>query len=299
MPESAAEPPVAEAEEEPAAEAEDSPAADAEDDSEAVPAAEAEGTSTNENSPEAAAAMMSEEVKAVEAQDARTAALDLRAQEEQAQAQLPFGRNTMTIIITNLVAALLSFAAMTLTGQQQDHLIVQGLICLALPLAYLFRQFSLAISQRAVLGIAAGLAMVAILFVTLVQPGLSKSYELAEFHKTSTLQLEQQNQLIEKVREYSIVEEPMVVFGRDCWIYTAADSYSATRYATQPFSTEFRPDLNDDFYRQVGVASTTVDEMLLVGRIEDGRIEQYPNISEYELVFSNEVFVLYHRIPPP
>jgi hypothetical protein len=41
------------------------------------------------------------------------------------------------------------------------------------------------------------------------------------------------------------------------------------------------------------------DSGLLVGRVDDGLIEQYPGIDGYELVFENQSYEIYRRIEEP
>jgi hypothetical protein len=141
--------------------------------------------------------------------------------------------------------------------------------------------------------------MVILLMLTVWVPGFNASAKLSSDQRAWTRELGEQKELIAAIESNRVEtdqsEEPMVVFGDNCWIYTASDSYSATRYAYQTFSKELRPDLQEDFYRQVGVAGNTIDSLLLAGRIEEGVIEQYPQLGEYDLVFQNDRYVLYRK----
>jgi hypothetical protein len=210
----------------------------------------------------------------------------------------PFGDNTRTLIATNLATALIAFALMTLSGRPDEPLMLQGLICLVIPLAYLLHFFTHGILHKQTPRIVLGAALIVLLAATVAVPGFSTTAAAIEQQRESTPQLREQQELVRAVLAYRDAEsggdEPLVVFGDECWVYLAVDSYSATRYAYQPFSTTFRPDLNADFYRQLGIA----DSYLLAGRVDDGLIERYPGISGYERVFENSRYVLYRKAEP-
>jgi hypothetical protein len=213
--------------------------------------------------------------------------------------EFPFGSGTPFLMIANLLAALLLFISMAIPGVQENHVLLQGVICLAVPVAYAAQFFIKAFYSKAKVRVVFGALMVILLATIIWIPGLFTSVEVSGDQHRGTRELKEQNELIAAIESNRVgadqSEEPMVVFGNNCWIYTASDSYSATRYAYQTFSKELRPDLQEDFYRQVGIAGNTIDSLLLAGRIEEGVIEQYPQLGEYDLVFQNEHYVLYRK----
>ncbi|MDR1013800.1 MAG: hypothetical protein LBL86_02300 [Coriobacteriales bacterium] len=200
-----------------------------------------------------------------------------------------FGRSTLPLLMANLAATLLVFAAMAYSGRPDEHLALQGLVCLVVPLAYLIdlavRRVREGLGLRAVLG----LALVVLLALSLAVPGVVTGASRIQEQRTEDAALVEQREVVEAVRRNLAYDEPIIVFGDDCWVYTAAGTYSATKYPAQPFSASFRPDLDSDFYRQVGVAEAA----LLVGRLDEGSIERYPGIGDYRLVFKNARYEVY------
>jgi hypothetical protein len=207
----------------------------------------------------------------------------------------PFGPRTLSLIVTNLVAAVLILAVTVVPGRTDDHLMLQGLVCLAIPLAYVLNLFVRSFLTKARLQSLLGVVLIAILGLALVLPSITVTVGRAQEQRMGTPSLAVQQELVEAVQRYLVVDEPIIVFGDDCWIYTAADTYSATRYPYQPFDATFRPDLNADFFRQVGVAEAG----LLVSRVGDGAIESYPGIGDYQQVFKNTRYQVYLFTPPP
>jgi hypothetical protein len=204
----------------------------------------------------------------------------------------PFGRNTRLLIITNLIAALLILLTMTVAGRMDEHAALQGLIALVIPLAYLIHLCVRGVFCRALPRRVFGLILIAFLMLSLSAPGLWVSVAAALEQQQISRELAERQDVIAEVRALQDEEAPLIVFGDDCWIYTAADSWSATRYAYQPFSESFRADLNADFYRQVKIA----DSLLLIGRRDEGLIEHYPGITDYEPVFQNQHYEIYRKI---
>jgi hypothetical protein len=211
----------------------------------------------------------------------------------------PFGRNTGILIATNLFAALLVFLMMAVPGRADEQLVLQGLICLVIPLTYVIHRFVRSFFSRAWLRMALGVVAVALLALVLVVPSFNAVTALAQEQRESDSGLVEQRELVNEIRSYREYDEPIIVFGNDCWVYTASGSYSATRYAYQPFGPGFRsirrPDLTTGFYRQVKIAEST----LLVGRVGEHLVESYPGIHDYELVFENRRYELYRRIEEP
>ncbi|MDR2106796.1 MAG: hypothetical protein LBP24_05255 [Coriobacteriales bacterium] len=218
------------------------------------------------------------------------------AQPPALQDDAPFGRNTLALVVTNLFAALLVFAAMAIPGSPNEHIVLQGLICLVIPLVSVIHLFMRAFSDRAKLRVVLGLVLIALLSLSLVVPGVVTTVTLTRRQQEMSLELVEQRELVNTMLSYQVLDEPVIVFGNDCWIYTALDSYSATRYAYQPFTLtsapEFRPDLRTDFYRQVNVAQS----QFIIGRVSDNLVEQYPNIGEYERIFENQRYEIYRRV---
>jgi hypothetical protein len=206
----------------------------------------------------------------------------------------PFGQYTLLLIATNLIAALLIFWAMAIPGQQDEHVALQGLVCLAIPLAYVLRFFMRGIFAGEKLRIILGATLVVLLVLSLGAPGLTETVSRVQEQRRESPELTQQRELIAELRNQRGYDEPIIVFGDDCWIYIAAGSYSATRYAYQPFDPGFNPGLDADFYRQIRVAEST----LLVGRTNEGLAERYPGINEYEKIFENQRYEIYRRIEP-
>jgi hypothetical protein len=206
----------------------------------------------------------------------------------------PFGRHTLLLIVTNLIAALLVFLTMAIPGQQDENVVLQGLICLAIPLAYILHFFMRGIFSRERLRIMLGAVLVVLLGLSLGVPGFTETASRVREQREESPELVQQQELVAEVRNQQGYDEPIIVFGDDCWIYIAAGSYSATRYAYQPFDLGFDPGLDADFYRQIKVAEST----LLVGRTNEGLVERYPGISEYERIFKNQYYEVYRRIEP-
>jgi hypothetical protein len=208
----------------------------------------------------------------------------------------PFGRYTFLLIATNFVAAILVFLLMAIPGQTSEHYALQGLLCLVIPLAYVLRLATRAFSRqgRSKPRMVLGAALVVLLALSLGAPGLTETLSRIREQQQDGVEFAQQRELIVEIRAQQGYDEPIIVFGNDCWIYTAADTYSATRYAYQPFDLGFRPALDADFYRQVRVAEST----LLIGRVGEGRLERYPGIDEYERVFANRRYEVYRRLEP-
>jgi hypothetical protein len=214
------------------------------------------------------------------------------------QDDAPFGRNTRALIVANLVAALICLVLMTVPGRMDERLVLQGLVCLVIPLAYVLHLFVRGIFRKEKLRMVFGAAVVVLLAVTVGAPGFATTAALAQKQRDETPELIEQRGLANAVLTLRATEdsdEPLIVFGDECWVYSAVGSYSATRYAYQPFDATFRPDLNADFYRQIRIA----DSDLLVGRIGEGRVEKYPGIDGYELVFKNRSYEIYRKIAPP
>jgi hypothetical protein len=205
-----------------------------------------------------------------------------------------FGRYTFLLIATNFVAAILVVLLMAVPGQPSEHYALQGLLCLVIPLAYVLHLATRVLSRRGQSKpyIALGVVLIVSLSLSLGVPGLAETLSRIREQREDSAELAQQRELIAEVQRQQGYDEPIIVFGNDCWIYTAADTYSATRYAYQPFDLGSRPALDADFYRQVGVA----ESMLLVGRIGEGLIERYPGIDEYERVFANRRYEVYRRL---
>jgi hypothetical protein len=211
----------------------------------------------------------------------------------------PFGRNTGLLIATNLFAALLVFLTMAIPGRTDEPLVLQGLICLVIPLVFVINLFVRSFFSRAWLRVALGVVAVALLALILVVPAFDAVTVLAREQRESDPRLVEQQELVREIRRYREYDEPIIVFGNDCWVYTASGSYSATRYAYQPFGPGLgrglRPDLTTGFYRQVRIAEST----LLVGRVGENLVESYPGIDGYELIFENQRYELYRRIEEP
>jgi hypothetical protein len=133
----------------------------------------------------------------------------------------------------------------------------------------------------------------------LAVPGFETVTALTREQRERDSGLAEQRELVNEIKKYREYDEPIIVFGNDCWVYTASGSYSATRYAYQPFDLEFkfvrRPDLTTGFYRQVMIAEST----LLVGRVGENLVESYPGVHDYELIFENRHYELYRRIEEP
>jgi hypothetical protein len=204
----------------------------------------------------------------------------------------PFGRNTLLLLITNLIAAFLILLVTALGGRTDGYLGLPLLVCLAVPLATLIHRMVLGFRNKEVLRAVFGLALVVLLTLSTVMPSATAILEATREQRVESPALIEQRELVAALRGYERDGAPFIVFGDDCWIYTAVDSYSATRYAYQPFNEQFRPDLQADFYRQVKIA----DSLLLVGRSGEDLIERYPNIDAYELVFENPSYKIYHRL---
>jgi hypothetical protein len=214
------------------------------------------------------------------------------------QEDAPFGRNTRALIVANLIAALICYTLMAVPGRPDEYLALQGLVCLVIPLAYVLHFFVRGIFKKEKLRIVFGAVVVVLLAVTVGVPGFATTATLVQRQGDETPKLIEQQELANAVLMLRAVEDsgdPLVVFGDECWVYPAVGSYSATRYAYQPFSATFRPDLNADFYRQIRIA----DANLLVGRLDEGRIEKYPGIDGYELVFKNRSYEVYRKLEPP
>ncbi len=217
--------------------------------------------------------------------------------------EFPFGPATPLLMIANLLAAALLFVTMAITADQSNHILMQAIICLVVPLAYVVQFFIKSIyAKNALRGITSG-ALIVLLIAFIWFPGAITSVEHSQAARGHNAELRQQEELISAIKasraqsnqEDDQVDEPMVVFGSNCWVYTATDSYSATRYAYQKFSQSFGTNLNEDFYRQIGIAGNTTDQLLLAGRKQDGLIDQFPQLSEYELIFQNDSYVLYRK----
>jgi hypothetical protein len=210
------------------------------------------------------------------------------------QDDAPFGRNTRALIVANLAATLSCLFLMAVPGRMDEHLVLQGLVCLVIPLAYVLHLFVRGIFRKEKLRIVFGAVIVVLLAVTVGVPGFATTATFAQGQRDETPELIEQQGLANAVlilRAAEDSDEPLIVFGDECWVYPAVGSYSATRYAYQPFDTTFRPDLNADFYRQVRIA----DSDLLVGRVDEGRIEKYPGIDGYELAFKNRSYEIYRK----
>jgi hypothetical protein len=210
------------------------------------------------------------------------------------QDDAPFGRNTRALIVANLAAAFICLFLMAVPGRLDEHLVLQGLVCLVIPLAYVLHLFVRGIFRKEKLRMVFGAAVVVLLAVTVGVPGFATTATLAQGQRDETPELIEQQGLANAVLTLRAAEdsdEPLIVFGNECWVYSAVGSYSATRYAYQPFDATFRPDLNADFYRQVRIA----DSDLLVGRIDERRVEKYPGIDGYELVFKNRSYEIYRK----
>jgi hypothetical protein len=205
---------------------------------------------------------------------------------------LPFGRHTLLLLVTNLIATFLVFLTMAIPGQQDEAAALQGLVCLAIPLAYVLHFFMRGIFSGERVRIMLGAALVVLLGLSLGAPGLIETTARVQAQREESPELLQQRELAAELRSQQGYDEPIIVFGNDCWIYIAADSYSATRYAYQPFDLGFNPGLDADFYRQIRVAEST----LLVGRTTEGLAERYPGINEYEKIFENQRYEIYRRI---
>jgi hypothetical protein len=213
------------------------------------------------------------------------------------QDDAPFGRNTRALIAANLAAAFMCLFLMAVSGRMDEYLVLQELICLVIPLAYVLHFFARGIFRKEKLRIVFGATVVVLLAVTVGVPGFATTATLAQEQRNETPELIEQQGLADEILILRTVEdsgEPLVVFGDECWVYPAVGSYAATRYAYQPFDATFRPDLNADFYRQVRIA----DADLLVGRIDERRIEKYPGIEDYELIFKNRSYEIYRRLEP-
>jgi hypothetical protein len=204
----------------------------------------------------------------------------------------PFGENTVALLLTNLAATVLVFLTMAVPGRMDEYVVLQGLICLVIPLAYAFHLIERGLFNRAWPRVAFGLVVAVLLALFVAVPGFTASAALAREQQSGSFELDEQRELVNAIKGYQEYDEPLIVFGDDCWIYTAVDSYSATRYPYQPFSDEFRPDLNANFYRQIGIAEAA----LFIGRVDEGLIERYSGIDEYERVFENQRYEIYHRI---
>lgn len=215
------------------------------------------------------------------------------------RAEFPFGQATPLLMVANLLAAILLFVTMSIPGDQGGHVLMQGIICLAVPLGYVAQFFIKGIYSKSLSRIAIGSVFVLLLLIFVWVPGVVSSVKLAGEQRTSSWEQSQKNELITAIKssqaEIGHSGEPMVVFGEDCWIYTKSDSYSATRFAYQPFSNDLRPDLNNEFYRQVDIAGNTINGLLLAGRTSEGLIGRYPMIDGYDLIFQNDSYVLYRK----
>ncbi|MDR3037228.1 MAG: hypothetical protein LBU31_02300, partial [Coriobacteriales bacterium] len=174
----------------------------------------------------------------------------------------PFGSDTLLLILTNLVTTCIAVAAMAAPGSMNEPVVLHGLICLLIPLAFVINLAVKSVSDRAPLKIVFGLVLVVLLGLSFSAPGVTATITRAQEQQTSSPELVDQQELVAALAKWQQDDEPTIIFGDECWIYSAVDSYSATRYAWQPFDEVFRPDLYADFYRQVGVA----DARLLIGR---------------------------------
>jgi hypothetical protein len=203
-----------------------------------------------------------------------------------------FGGNTVTLIFANLVATLAVYGVMALKGSTSEHIILPGLICLAIPLAYAFQLFVLGFKKRAYLQIAVGGVFALALAAVVIIPGFGATIALADTQRLEPPELLEQEDLVAALRANQTDDEPIIVFGDGCWVYTAIDSYSATRYAYQPFSASFRADLNNDFYRQVNVARA----QLIVDSSAEGLAARYPGIDDYEQIYAHGTYKIYQRI---
>lgn len=215
----------------------------------------------------------------------------------------PFGPGTPFLIIANLLSAVLLYAAMALPGNQEGHVLLQGLICLVIPLAYVV-QFSIkSLYAKSLIQLIPAWLFMVLLLVFVWIPGYARALETTKEQSVETADLQEQRELVDAINTYKAetgsFDDPIVVFGNNCWAYTATNSYSATRYACQTFSNELRADLNQSFYNQIGIAANSLDSLLLVGKTDDGRIEQYPLLSEYKQVFRNNSYELYQKRPKP
>jgi hypothetical protein len=207
----------------------------------------------------------------------------------------PFGRNTLSLIAANLIAAFLLLYFTVEPGSTDGYLTLQLLVCLVVPLAALVHRLLRSFINKERLRAAFGLLFIVLLGLFAVAPGIAATTTLALEQRTESAELAEQRELVEVLRSFDADDEPLIVFGDDCWIYRAADSYSATRYAYQPFGPQLRPDLQTDFYRQVTVA----DAQILVGRVGSGLVELYPHINGYERVYESQHYEVYRRIPEP
>ncbi|MDR0347709.1 MAG: hypothetical protein LBH56_04980 [Coriobacteriales bacterium] len=206
--------------------------------------------------------------------------------------EAPFGRNTGTLIITNLCAALLVFSTMALPGRTDEHLVLSGLICLLLPMAYLLNLGVQSFLNKAPLRMSLTVALVALLAVFLGLPGFRAALSLAREQRQQSSALAEQQELVREIQSRQSSDEPLIVYGDECWVYVASGSPSATLYAYQPFGATLRPDLSADFQRQ----ATRAEATLLVGRVGEGLVERFRGIDGYERIFKNRQYELYRRI---
>jgi hypothetical protein len=207
----------------------------------------------------------------------------------------PFGRNTLSLVVANFIAALLLLYFTVEPGLTDGYLTLQLLMCLVIPLAAVVHRLLRSFVNKERLSAAFGLLLIVLMSLAAVVPGITASTTLAREQREESPELIEQQELVEALRTFDVGDEPLIVFGDDCWVYDAVGSYSATRYAYQPFSAQFRADLQADFYRQVKVA----DAQILVGRVGSGLIELYPNIDDYERVYESPQYEVYRRVPEP
>lgn len=202
-----------------------------------------------------------------------------------------FGGDTLIVLGTNLFATLTIYGAMAFDGKVGEQFLLPSFICLAIPLAYAFHRFVQSFADKAYLQAAFGSVFLLVLVFVVVVPSFEAALAQAQAYQGDSLALEQRKELVDILEQNQASEDPIIVFGDDCWIYTAADSYSATRYAYQPFGEGFRPDLTEDFYRQVTVAQAR----LLVDRTDSGLARQYPGIDDYEQIATTDSYTVYLR----
>jgi 4-amino-4-deoxy-L-arabinose transferase-like glycosyltransferase len=203
---------------------------------------------------------------------------------------------TPSYLIVATITLLLVAGVTGLTGREYDHYSLILLPCYLIPLMFVAHSIDRLLVRPGILEKSVAALIAFFLVWQIVLPGFEYGikYAVATLRKPS----QEQDALISHIKSSSSADDPIVVFGNDCWIYLAADRDSATSYPYQPFRYAVLSDGSPfnsyttrlkDFVNQVDAAQPT----LIVVHHDLGTELPFRSANSYELIYEDDEYYLF------
>jgi 4-amino-4-deoxy-L-arabinose transferase-like glycosyltransferase len=203
---------------------------------------------------------------------------------------------TPTYLIVAIITLLLVAGVTSLTGREYDHYSLILLPCYLVPFMFIAHMIDKLLGHPGILEKSVTAFIAFFLMWQIVLPDFEYGIKRAVANLKGPSQ--EQAVLISRVTSLSSADDPIVVFGNDCWIYLASDRDSATSYPYQPFSNVMLsddPSSNSyttrlkDFINQVDTAQPT----LIVVRHDLGTELPFKSADRYDLVYEDDEYYLF------